>query len=455
LSASGFSSLHILHLSATGALGGAERCLLDILASVRQANPEWRLSVVTGADGGLVPAAKALGAEAHVVPYGESLARLGEAGRSGERFGAAALAGRLAWSAGPAMQYVVELGGLIDDLRPDVIHTHGLKMHILAAWAARTGRVAADGPRVVWHVHDYVGTRPATARFLRWSLRYCDAIVANSSSVAADVEATLHPSIPVVAIQNAVDLRRFSPSGRCLDLDRLAELPPAPSGTVRVGLIGTFGRWKGHTTFLDAIAHLGSAAAVRAYVIGGALYHTTGSQFSLEELRVYAERKGLLGRIGFTGFVDAADEAIRALDIVVHASTAPEPFGLVIAEAMACGRAVIASDAGGAREIFTRGVDALAHPPGNGEVLAQCISRLADDPSLRQQLGLAARQTAERRFNRCRLAAELEPLYRIPLRVASSSLRGSAPQTPQRALSRAATPARFRLRAKRFGETSP
>jgi glycosyltransferase involved in cell wall biosynthesis len=159
--------------------------------------------------------------------------------------------------------------------------------------------------------------------------------------------------------------------------------------------------------------------AVRAYVIGGALYHTAGSQFSLEELRLYAETKGLAGRVGFTGFVDACDEAIRALDIVVHASIAPEPFGLVIAEAMACGRAVIASDAGGAREIFTPDVDALAHPPGNSEILAERISRLAGDHALRQQLGLAARLTAERRFNRRRLATELAPLYQIPLRAAS------------------------------------
>jgi glycosyltransferase involved in cell wall biosynthesis len=410
--------MHVLHLSATGALGGAERSLLDIVASVRQANPDWRLSVVSGADGGLIPAAKALGAGARVLPYGDALARLGEAGSAGGRLGGAALAGQLAWIAGPAMEYVAALGRLIEDLRPDVIHTHGQKMHILAAWAAGSGRGARGGPRVVWHVHDYLGTRPATARFLKWSLRHCDAIVTNSSSVAADVRQTIDPPIPVVAVHNAVDLQRFSPSGTCLDLDRHAGLPPAPPGTVRVGLVGTFGRWKGHTTFLDAIARLPDTG-LRAYLIGGPLYHTAGSQYTVEELRQYAEASGLAGRVGFTGFVESVDEAMRALDIVVHASTSPEPFGLVIAEGMACGRAVVASDAGGAREMFARDVDALAHPPGDSQALAGCIARLAGDRQLRIQLGLAGRQTAERRFNRRRLASELATVYQGPLRAAS------------------------------------
>jgi len=154
-------------------------------------------------------------------------------------------------------------------------------------------------------------------------------------------------------------------------------------------------------------------------VIGGALYHTAGSQLTLDELRRYADVRGLSDRVGFTGFVDSPDEAMRALDIVVHASTAPEPFGLVIAEAMACGRAVIASDAGGAREIFTAGVDALAHAPGDAEALAACITELVGDPDRRERLGRAGRLTAERRFNRRRLAAELVPVYHAPLQAAS------------------------------------
>src|SRR5918995_5235010 len=77
--------MHVLHLSATGTLGGAERSLLDILASVREAYPEWPLSVIGGTSGRLEGAASALGAAVQVLPFGSSLARLGEAGRSGGR----------------------------------------------------------------------------------------------------------------------------------------------------------------------------------------------------------------------------------------------------------------------------------------------------------------------------------------------------------------------------------
>jgi glycosyltransferase involved in cell wall biosynthesis len=410
--------MHVLHLSATGTLGGAERSLLDILASVREAYPEWPLSVIGGTRGRLEEAAAALGAAVQVLPFGSSLARLGEAGRGEAALGTAAFAARLAWSAPSAMRYLTGLRDAIDRIRPAVVHTHGLKMHILAAWAVGLSR-AGVRPRVVWHVHDYVGNRQTTARLLRWSLRHCDAVVANSASVASDVRAALQPGVPVVPVHNAVDLQRFTPDGARLDLDRLAGLPPAAPGTVRVGLMGTFGRWKGHTVFLDAIARAGSGRDLRAYVIGGALYDTAGSQHTHDELRRYADMRGLSDRVGFTGFVDSPDEAIRALDVVVHASIAPEPFGLVIAEAMACGRAVIASDAGGAREIFTDGVDALAHTPGDADTLAARIVELSGDPDRRDRLGRAGRRTAERRFNRDRLAGQLAPIYHGPLRAAS------------------------------------
>ena len=92
---------------------------------------------------------------------------------------------------------------------------------------------------------------------------------------------------------------------------------------------------------------------------------------------------------------------MRALDVVVHASTEPEPFGLVIAEAMACARAVVVSRAGGAAEIIEPGVDALAHAPGDAAELAECI-RLAgaERGPARAASATPARATAERAFDR-------------------------------------------------------
>src|SRR5262249_17438490 len=102
----------------------------------------------------------------------------------------------------------------------------------------------------------------------------------------------------------------------------------------------------------------------------------------------------------------------RALDVVVHASTRPEPFGLTIVEAMACGKPVIVSQAGGAAELFTPDQDAIGFPPGNVAALAAAITRLANDPEERRRVGKNARQTACSQFNRDRIAPQLLAFYR-------------------------------------------
>jgi glycosyltransferase involved in cell wall biosynthesis len=145
-------------------------------------------------------------------------------------------------------------------------------------------------------------------------------------------------------------------------------------------------------------------------VVGGPIYQTDGSQVDLDELRARCEALGLGARVGFTGHVADSSSAMRALDVVVHASTDPEPFGLVIAEAMACGKAVVASEGGGATELSgTIGVP--THPAGDAEALARSIEQLAVDRGRRERLGAAGRTAAERYFTRSRMVAELMPIY--------------------------------------------
>ena len=392
--------MRVLYLNPCGQLGGAETSLLEILRSVHAAESKWELCLVLGEDGPFAAEARKRGAQVIIQPFPPALAHLGDA--PGHPL---TLAAKLLKALAATLGYRRGLAKTIEDLRPDVIHTNGFKMHALAAWAR------PRGIPLVWHIHDYLSTRRTMSRLLRLCQTACSAAIVNSRSVAKDVESVL-PNLKIVPVYNGVDLESFSESGPKLDLDALSGLPPAPRGTVRVGLIGTFARWKGHAVFLQALQRLPAALNFRGYIIGGPIYQTQGSQWSLEELQQQVERLGLAGRVGFTGFVRDVPGAMRALDIMVHASTEPEPFGMVIIEAMACAKALIASQAGGASELINGDV-AVSHQPGDVAGLAEHIHRLAADEAYRERLGRAARELTERQYGSERLAAELVSVYRL------------------------------------------
>jgi glycosyltransferase involved in cell wall biosynthesis len=389
--------VRIVYLNPSGKLGGAETSLRELLSSVRAAEPDWELWLVLGEDGPLAAIARDLGVSVSVQPFPPALARLGDSGRW------TALAGLLKAAVATAI-YARGLARWLDQMQPDIIHTNGFKMHLLGAWT-RPRRTP-----LIWHIHDYVSPRRLMRRLL-WPFRKaCSVAIVNSKSVAQDLEQVL-PGLRIVPIYNAIDLERFSPVGNRLDLDATGLAPAAP-GTVRVGLIATFARWKGHKVFLEALSRLAADTPVRGYIIGGPIYQTDGSQWSALELQQETERLGLAGKVGFTGFLEDIPAAMRSLDIIVHASTQPEPFGMVIIEGMACGKPVIASSAGGAAELYVAGDNALAHTPGDSLALAHAIERLASDPQLRRRLGTAGRAGAARRFHGERLASELLTVYR-------------------------------------------
>ena len=342
-----------------------------------------------------------------VLPLSPSLAKLGEAGES-----PASLAWHLAGAVVPARRSLKALRRLTREVAPTLIHSNGLKTHVLSAMAH------TPGTPLIWHVHDYLTSRPVTARLLRALARRAQVALATSQSVAADLERALHGRVPVTAVLNGIDTADLRPDGPSLDLDAACGLPPPPPGTIRVGLVATFARWKGHRVFLEAMSRVPSSLPVRGYVIGGPLYQTRGAQFDQRELVADLERLSLAGRVGFTGFQADRAAALRTLDVVVHASTAPEPFGLVIAEAMSSGRAVITTAQGGAAELVQPGVDAVTVTPGDAADLARVIVSLATDAGLRSRLGAAARATAVERFGRVRFADEVASVYASVLRTA-------------------------------------
>jgi glycosyltransferase involved in cell wall biosynthesis len=402
------------YLNPIGGIGGAERVLLHCLAGVRRALPEADLHLIVGAEGPLIDRARGLGVGVTLLPMPAAMSAVGDSAlQRGGRYREVWRLCGLALAAAPsAWGYVRSLRRLLGRLQPTLIHSNGIKTHLLA----RLARPAATP--VVWHLHDFYGMRPLTARALSWARGGVAGGIAISEAVARDARAAL-PGLVVAVVPNAVDLGPFSPGvadGRWLD--GAAGFSPATSGTVRVGMVATYARWKGHEVFLEAAARAiadSPALPVRFYIVGGPIYHTR-AQFSEGVLRARAAALGIADRVGFVGFQEDAARAYRALDVVVHASIQPEPFGLTIAEAMACGRPVIVSRAGGAAELFTHGLDGFGVPPGDVTELATAVRRLAADPMLRLRLGEAARKTALDRFDSERFGPQLLEAYRHLLR---------------------------------------
>lgn len=396
--------MRLLYLTPTAAMGGAERVLLDLLSMMRTARPDWTVGLISANDGPLAADARRLGVETWVMPFPRDFARLGDASlgtpAAWAKFARHAVGGSFA-----TLRYLQDLRRTVSRFQPDVIHSNGIKMHLLGSLARPAGS------RLIWHFHDYPSLRPVTNRLIKSLKTRCDAVVAVSESVATDVREQVGPSVFVQTIWNSVDLDRFTPQGATLDLDALAGLEPAPPGTVRVGLVATFARWKGHLLFLDMMRALSTRTPVRGYIVGGPLYETHASQVSLEELRTAVAARHLTGTVGLTGFVHDSAAALRSLDIVVHASTSAEPFGLVIAEAMATGRAVVISDKGGVAELVKPGATGLTYSSGNVEQLTAAVTQLVDHPELRDALGRAAHPAAIEQFHPSRLTAQMLDLY--------------------------------------------
>jgi glycosyltransferase involved in cell wall biosynthesis len=145
--------------------------------------------------------------------------------------------------------------------------------------------------------------------------------------------------------------------------------------------------------FLEAAAQLQSRGTDLYFVVVGGrheLEHDYG-----EHVRRRTHELGLQTHVLFTGHQDNSLEWMAAMDIVVNASLA-EPFGMVIVEAMALGKPVVATKVAGPLEILTDRVDGLLVAPGSAAELAAALALLIDRPEMREQLAAAARARVDR-----------------------------------------------------------
>jgi glycosyltransferase involved in cell wall biosynthesis len=161
-----------------------------------------------------------------------------------------------------------------------------------------------------------------------------------------------------------------------------------------VGIVGRLDSWKRQDVFLRAAAEVGARRPdVRFAVVGGSPQDGEGGFAG--ELRGLAHELGLGGRVHFTGEVADAYAWLDALDVVVHCSTR-EPFGLVVLEAMALGKPVVATGAGGPPEIVGDSGAAVLVEAGDVRAIAGAVTALVDDPGAAAELGARAHERAQR-----------------------------------------------------------
>lgn len=366
--------LRVVYVDHCAQLAGGEIALLRLLAALDDVDAH----VILGEDGPLTRRLARASISYEVLPFSQTGVR-----RSGVG----------AFAALRSLPYTLRLARRLRAYRPDLVHTNSLKAALYGGAAARLA-----GTPCVWHIRDRIAEDylPAPAvRAVRLGARLLpSAVIANSQATLATLpgqkNAFVVPS-PVPAPDSVAKSRDVS--GR---------------GAVRVGIVGRLAPWKGQHVFLEAFARALGGTDARALVVGEALF---GEDDYAVELRSLATRLGLDGRVEFTGFVDDVAAELARLDVLVHGSVIPEPFGLAVVEGMAAGLPVVAADAGGPAEVIRDGVDGVLYPAGDVDALATALRVLAADPALRTRLGEAARLRAGA-FEPASVAAQVREVYR-------------------------------------------
>lgn len=177
------------------------------------------------------------------------------------------------------------------------------------------------------------------------------------------------------------------------------ELGIAPHDPL-IGIVGNVRAWKGQDVVVRAVDLLRRKhPALRCLVIGGISDTRRDDRAFLRSLESYVAGRGLGEHVLLLGFRDDVPDLVNALDILVHASTAPEPFGRVILEGMVLEKPVIATNIGGPLEIVEDRVSGFLVPPDDESALAAAIDTLLADAALRERIARAGKHRVVNTFH--------------------------------------------------------
>ncbi|NEU79166.1 glycosyltransferase family 4 protein [Nostoc sp. UIC 10630] len=336
--------------------GGGEMMLWDLVQQGRNAGVEWL--VIFLEHGPMVEQVKSLGIDARVVESG----RL----RQIHRFIGA----------------VFQIAAIARRERADIIVNWMWITHISGGLAAMLAGLPA-----VWYQLEVPSDKT-------WLVRLATLIPARAiitlSQDGKQAQAEIWPHRPTPLVYPGVALDRFEPDALPTPEEARRKLGLPLHGPL-IGIVGRLQRWKGMHILVQAMPKiLEKYPDAHCVVVGGK--HDLEPDYE-GFLKAEITNLGLKEQVIMAGLQRNIPEWVQAMDVFVHASD-KEPFGIVIIEAMALGKPVIAGDAGGPTEIITDGMNGLLTPYGDADKLAIAILRYLDEQEFARSAGIAARQRA-------------------------------------------------------------
>ena len=296
------------------------------------------------------------------------------------------------------------LAAIIKAYSIDIVHARSRA----PAWSARAAARRTGRPFVTTFHGTYGHGNPLKRRY-NAVMTSGDKVIAISEFIAGHIREVYGvDDEQLVTIPRGIDLVRFDPAA--VSAERMIQLAKSwrlPDGAPVVMLPGRLTRWKGQNVLLDALAQLGQTD-IRCLLVGS----HQGRRRYRRALDRRIRGKGLGAVVAIIDDCGDMPAAYKLADVVVSASTDPEAFGRVVAEAQAMGCPVIATDHGGARETVLPGETGWLVPPGDAGALAKTLkAAIALDSATREVVAAAARAHIGARFTVERMCAETLALY--------------------------------------------
>lgn len=279
--------------------------------------------------------------------------------------------------------------------RPDIIHVNNGREGLQAA--------RVFGIPLLFHFH---GMSPGMI-FGTYDTRFTTAAFVSISRFITEEAIKLGvPADRIIDIPNPAP-RVTSSAEECREWRRKFGVP---EGAVVLAHVGRLIRWKGQLEFLKAFRRVAAECPNAFVLIVGDDVEGFSSEYP-RSLRELVEEAGLNDRVVFTGHVEQVLSLMTAVDVVVHSSIEPEPFGLVITEAMAAGAAVIAARLGAPIEIVTHGETGLLVDPTDEQEFSAALVQVIQDSRKRRALAEAGHAVAKQRYSPESFARKIEAVY--------------------------------------------